>query len=960
MLPDIGTVAPWADPEVVALRRLPMHVPLPPDGAGRDRRALDGAWAFRLFDSPVAVTPAAIRGSYDRWRRLAVPGMWTMQDTGDLPHYTNVQMPFAGPPPALPEHNPTGVYRRAFTVPTGWRRRQVVLHIGGAETVHAVWVNGEFAGYGTDSRLASEYDITGLVHPGRNELAVVVVRHAAHSYVEDQDQWWHAGLHRSVWVEARAAAHIADVRCAADLDVASGDGTLAVDVHVGWSGTPLAGHRVKVTVRDPRGRRVSSDVQKVPHRFDQPYVFAGHATRHEFTVPHVGAWSAEHPHLYRVDVELLGSDGPADATHQRVGFRHVEVRGADLLVNGARVWIFGVNRHDHHPQRGRAVTVDDMRADLLTMKRHNITAVRTSHYPNDPAFYDLCDELGLYVVDEANIESHAYNTSLCHDPGWRSTWLARGTRMVERDRNHPSIIMWSLGNESGYGAHHDALAGWMRSIDPSRPLHYEGAVFHDGWFAGRAATDVVCPMYPPVAALEWYAQSGKADRPFILCEYSHAMGNSNGSLADYWDVITSLPALQGGFIWEWKDHGLRARGADGRVRLAYGGMFGDTPNDFNFVADGLISSDGEPHPAMREVAWVYRPVSVSRARRDALRLSNRQAFSGLDGLRAEWQLLVDGEPLGSGALSVPTVGPLRHADVPLPCALPDQLAPLHLVVRWFTRAATPWAPAGHLVAWDEVELRAAPKVRVAHSTPTAAGAPVSVTPELTLWRAPVDNDGFKLDPDFGARMKVGGPSLQRWLRQGIDRHPAEQLVRHTVHTTDTAGGREYHHTVVVPDDLADLPRVGVSFTVPGRFTRVRWCGRGPHENYPDRNRGAVLGVWDGAPDDLPYLVPQEFGLRTDCRWLELIDPRRGQTLRIEVVQPTARHAATLHTSVTHFTADDLFAAPHADDLRPRKEVVVHLDVAHRGVGTASCGPDTHERFLVGAGEYRFSYRVSGG
>ncbi|HNJ96836.1 MAG TPA: glycoside hydrolase family 2 TIM barrel-domain containing protein [Ilumatobacteraceae bacterium] len=957
MLPDIGTVAPWADPEVVALRRLPMHVPLPPDGDGRVRRSLDGQWSFRLFDSPDAVTPAAIRGSYDRWRRVAVPGMWTMQDTGDLPHYTNVQMPFACPPPALPEHNPTGVYRRSFTVPGGWRGRQVVLHIGGAETVHAVWVNGEFAGYGTDSRLASEYDVTSLVRAGRNELAVVVVRHAAHSYVEDQDQWWQAGLHRSVCVEARAAAHLVDVRCAADLDVATGEGRLTVDAQVGWAGAAVDGHRVKVTLRDPSGKRVSSVVQKVPHRFDQPYVFAGHVTHHEFTVPAAAAWSAESPHRYRVDVELLGQGGPVDATHQHIGFRHVEVRGADLLVNGKRIWIVGVNRHDDHPERGRAVTVDDMRADLLAMKAHNITSVRTSHYPNDPAFYDLCDELGLYVVDEANIESHAYNTSLYHDPAWRSTWLARGTRMVERDRNHPSIILWSLGNESGYGEHHDALAGWIRATDPSRPLHYEGAIFHAGWFAGRTATDVVCPMYPPIAALEWYAKSGTADRPFILCEYSHAMGNSNGSLADYWDAITSLPALQGGFIWEWKDHGLRIRGADGRVRLAYGGMFGDEPNDFNFVADGLVSSDGEPHPAMREVAWVYRPVTVARAGRNALRVANRQAFTGLDGLRAEWQLLVDGEPLGSGELVVPTVAPLSHVDVPVPCALPEHLAPLQLVVRWLTRTATPWAAAGHLVAWDDVELRAAPRVRATRASTN--DAPVTVSPELTLWRAPVDNDGFKLDPDFGARMKVGGASLARWLRQGIDRRPADQLVHHTVRTVDTTEGREFHHTVVVPDELADLPRVGVTFTVPSRFTRMRWCGRGPHENYPDRNRGALPGVWESEPDDSPYLVPQEFGLRTDCRWLELIDPRRGQTLRVDVLQPTARHAATLHTSVTHHTAGDLYAAAHADDLRPRKELVVHLDVAHRGLGTASCGPDTLECYLVSAGEYRFSYRISG-
>ncbi len=958
MLPDIGSLAPWADPEVVALGRLAMHVPLPAHGGGRDRRSLNGRWSFRLFGSPDAVTPAAVRGAYASWDAVAVPGNWTMQGVGDHPHYTNIQMPFPGPPPKLPEHNPPGVYRRTCTVPAAWRGRQVVLHVGGAESVHAVWVNGKFAGYGTDSRLASEYDITPFVTLGRNEVAIVVVRYSAQSYVEDQDQWWHAGLHREVWMEARSAAHLADVVCAADL-TADGEGRLAVDVRVGWMGEPLAGHRVRVSLCGPKGRRVGkSTVQPVPHRADVPYAFTGFATHHEFTVPDALPWSAESPSRYLVEVELLAPGGTVtDATHQRIGFRHVEIRGSDLLVNGQRVWIFGVNRHDHHPDRGKAVTIDDMRADLVEMRRHNITAVRTSHYPNDPVFYDLCDELGMYVVDEANLESHGYNTSLCHDPRWRSAWLARGSRMVERDRNHPSVIMWSLGNESGYGAGHDALAGWIRHVDPSRPLHYEGAVFHAGWYGGDDATDVVCPMYPPVVALRWYAESGKARRPLILCEYSHAMGNSNGSLADYWDVITTLPALQGGFIWEWKDHGLRQRLSDGRTRLAYGGQFGDTPNDGNFVADGLVGSEGEPHPAMREVAWVYRPVAVAAGRRNTLRISNRQAFTGLAGLRAEWQLLVDGEPLGSGELVVPDVAPLSSADSALPVAVPADVGPVQLAVRWFSRAAAPWAPAGHLVAWDQVQLRAAPRVRRA-PPPRGERPRLAIEPELTLWRAAIDNDGFKLQPRLAEQLQVGGKALPRWLRQGIERLPADELVPHTCQRVERAHGIEFHHTVVVPAELADLPRVGVRFPVPGRFGQLRWCGRGPHENYPDRNSGAVLGVWEGEPDAPPYLVPQEFGLRTDCRWLELIDPRRGEVVRIDVLQPTARHTPVLHMSATHFTAEDLYTAADTTELRPRKELIVQLDAAHRGVGTASCGPDVLPQYVVQAGEYRFSYRVS--
>ena len=958
MLPHLGAIRPWADPAITSIGRLPMHVPLP---LGDDaRRSLDGQWHFELFDTPDAVPATAVSGpTPTTGRTIAVPGNWTLQGTGDLPHYTNVQMPFGGPPPRLPDRNPTGVYRRTFTTGRGWKRHRVVLHLGGAESVHAVYLNDTFIGYGTDSRLPSEFDITDAVVSGTNHLAVVVVRYSAQSYVEDQDQWWMAGLHRSVWIEARTEVCIADVVCDAQLHLDDARGELRVLTTAGFSSAPRRGYATRVTLTAPNGNRIGKpSVQVVPHSHTAAYVFRGHVAAHAFSVPKVAPWSAESPMRYRVDVELLSPDGTVlEATHQLVGFRSVEVRDRQLLVNGQPVWIFGVNRHDHHPERGKAVTEADMRADLVTMRRHNITAVRTSHYPNDSRFYDLCDELGMYVVDEANIESHAYNTSLCDDARWRSTWLERGARMVQRDRNHPSIILWSLGNESGYGSNHDALAGWIRHTDPSRPLHYEGAVFHAGWVdGGMAASDIVCPMYPPIDAIRMYGQ-GAGTRPLILCEYSHAMGNSNGSLADYWDAITSTPGLQGGFVWEWKDHGIRQELPDGGVRLAYGGQFGDAPHDGNFVADGLVGSYGEPHPAMREVAWVYRPVTVAAGRRKGtLRIHNRQSFTDLAGFTAEWELLVDGAVARRGTLRLPKVAPHTSIDVPLPVALPAGRGEVQLTVRWFTKVATAWAPKAHLTAWDQVELRTAkPVASTASGTATAADVDgVLVAPvALSLWRASTDNDGFKLLPDLRERIKVGGAALSEWLAAGVDRLPADELVQHRVQRREVAGGVEFHHTVVVPHHLADLPRIGATFSLPARFSEVRWFGRGPHENYPDRNRSAMVGIWQQAPDDQPYLVPQEFGLRTDCRWFELLDPTAGETLRVEVLRPTA-----LHCSATHFTAADLYAATTATELVPRSEVVVHLDVAHRGLGTASCGPDVLPQYRIGAGTHRFAYRLT--
>ena len=957
MLPIIGELRPWADPTQLQINRLPMRPSLPvPDGR---RVALDGDWSFRLFETPDTVPASAVTGptpsSGGRWRTVAVPGNWTMQIPEDLPQYTNIQMPFPGPPPELPDRNPTGVYRRSFEIGARTSVGRTVLHVGGAESVHVVYLNGRFVGYGTDSRLPSEYDVSAVVRPGVNDLAIVVVRFSAHSYVEDQDQWWMAGLHRQVWLETRPAVGIDDVEVVPDWDVASSTGSLSVRTSIVHSALPEPGYRVRTRVTSTSGRKIGRlhDLP-VPHQHARPYVFRGFEVVATWADLRVDPWSAETPTLYEVHVELVAPDGSVvDATTQRTGFRRIEIRDRRLLVNGQPVWIFGVNRHDHHPDRGKAVTVADMRADLVAMRAHNITAVRTSHYPNDSAFLDLCDELGFYVVGEANIESHGYNFSLCDDPRYRAAWVDRGARMVSRDKNHPSIIMWSLGNESGYGVNHDALAGWIRRSDPSRPLHYEDAVRIEGWIdGGRPATDVACPMYPTIESIREYGEDPSGDRPLIMCEYSHAMGNSNGSLADYWSTITSTPGLQGGFLWEWKDHTLRQHLPNGTVRLAYGGQFGDEPNDCNFVADGLMSSELVPHPAMREVAWVHRPVTVERAR-NGLRVTNRQSFLGLGWLRAQWELLENGIATRHGRLELPPIAPHESATVPLPCPLPSDGDAL-LSVRFTTRADDWFAAAGHLVAWDQVVLRDRRRGRTRSS---AGGArlesAVTTEPVLNLWRAATDSDGFKLMPELAQRLRVGGQALRNWQDAGVDRVPADELVSQTCTVRDDGEARVYRHVVDVPESLADLPRIGSLFVVAARFDRVRWCGRGPHENYPDRCSSAMVGTWDSAIDELPYIVPQEFGLRTECSWFELIDTASGEILTIEAVRP-----ASLHISATHHTPGDLFGAATDAELRRRDEVVVCVDVAHRGLGTASCGPDVLPEYRIASGRHEFSYRLS--
>jgi beta-galactosidase len=680
-------------------------------------------------------------------------------------------------------------------------------------------------------------------------------------------------------------------------------------------------------------------------------VFTGHCAEIQWSVTGVKLWSAELPHRYIVRISLLDVNGNViDSTDQWIGFRRIEIVRGDLLVNGKRIMIQGVNRHDHHPDRGKAVTLQDMRDDVVAMKQHNINAVRCAHYPNDPRFLDICDELGLYVVDEANIESHAWITSLCHDSSYRATWLARVSRMVERDKNHPSVIMWSLGNESGYGSVHDAAAAWVRSYDPSRIIHYEGAIFHTNWFdGGMAATDVVAPMYAPIAAIEMYGKSKQRVRPLIMCEYSHAMGNSNGSLSDYWKVFDHTPGLQGGFIWEWKDHGLRQLLPNGKERFAYGGQFGDAPHDGNFVADGLMHADLTPHPAMREVAWVHRPVAaqlVGPKSDPVIELKNRQAFRDVSWLSAAYEVVVDGVVKRKGKLALAGLAAGKTKRIKVP-SIRGLSGDIRINVTWKTKRAEPWCDRGHVVAWDQLAVKSARAKRIQTSQKTSE--PLNIEPQVSLFRASIDNDGFKLLPNLAW---VETTTLKRWQEQGID-GDVSQLVKHqTKRTVREDGSVRFDHSVLVPKTLDDLPRVGVSFPLPEGFTVVSWWGNGPHECYPDRESSAMLGIYSGEADELPYLVPQEYGLRTQCRWFEVRNPRTEEVIRIEA------ESGPLHMSALPYTTQDLYQAVDQTELIKRPYLTMNIDVAHRGLGTASCGPDVLPEYRIQPGKFQFAYVIS--
>jgi len=790
-----------------------------------------------------------------------------------------------------------------------------------------------------------------------NLVSITVCRYSAQSYVEDQDQWWMSGLHRDVFIEAQPQLRIEDVRVVAEVndvrDSLTGSGQIRVTTQVAApsDGRFPSGLKVKATLHSVNGKQIGIQHSAEVAHSTRPYLFAGHCAEIQWSATGVKLWSAELPNRYVVRISLLDTNGKViDSTEQIIGFRKIEIVRGDLLVNGKRIMIQGVNRHDHHPDRGKAVTVQDMREDVVAMKQHNINAVRCSHYPNDPRFLDICDELGLYVVDEANIESHAWITSLCHDSAYRATWLSRVSRMVERDKNHPSVIMWSLGNESGYGSVHDAAAAWVRSYDSSRIIHYEGAVFHTNWFdGGMTATDVVAPMYAPIAAIEMYGKSKRRVRPLIMCEYSHAMGNSNGSLSDYWKAFDNTPGLQGGFIWEWKDHGLRQLLPNGKERFAYGGQFGDFPHDGNFVADGLMHADLTPHPAMREVAWVHRPVAVQLVgpkSAPVIEIKNRQAFRDVSWLSAMYEVVVDGVVKRKGKLALPGLAAGKTKRIKIP-SVQGLSGDIRINITWKTKRAESWCDRGHVVAWDQLAVKSVRAKKIQTSQRKCES--LDINPQISLFRASIDNDGFKLLPNLAW---VETTTLKRWQQQGID-GDISQLVKHqTKRSVRKDGSVRFEHSVIVPEALDDLPRIGVSFPLPEGFTVVSWWGNGPHECYPDRESSAMLGVYTGEADELPYLVPQEYGLRTQCRWFEVSNPKTKEVIRIEA------ESDPLHMSALPYTTQDLYQAADQTELIKRPYLTMNIDIAHRGLGTASCGPDVLPKYRIQPGKYLFAYVVS--
>ncbi|MFH9087893.1 glycoside hydrolase family 2 TIM barrel-domain containing protein [Streptomyces sp. NPDC017673] len=945
-------------------------------------QSLNGPWRFRLSPTASAAEDfAAEEFDDDGWDSIPVPSHWVLQGDGAYgrPLYTNIRFPFPLDPPHVPDENPTGDYRRHFGLPTDWSdAERVVLRFDGVESFFRVWVNGVEIGSAGGSRLAHEFDVTSAVRPGDNVVAVRVHQWSAASYLEDQDQWWLPGIFRDVTVIARPVGGIEDVWLRTGID----DGRGRIDPEVTAEAAAFP-----VTLRIPE--------------LGVEQVWTTPADVAPFGVADVEPWSAERPRLYDAIVSTA-----AESISLRVGFRTVEIRGDRFLVNGRRVVFHGMNRHEAHPERGRVFDEEHARADLARMKRFNVNAIRTSHYPPHPRLLDLADELGFWVVLECDLETHGFEDAdwagnPSDDPRWRGALLDRIQRTVERDKNHPSIVIWSLGNEAGTGSNLAAMSAWVHARDTERPVHYEGD--HTGEY-----TDVYSRMYASVPEIERIGADGARStlahctpaqsarqraKPFLLCEYAHAMGNGPGGLDAYEALVHAYPRVHGGFVWEWRDHGILASAPDGTPYYAYGGDFGEVVHDGNFVMDGMLLSDDVPTPGLHEFKAVVQPIRFGFGD-DGVTITNLRHSADTSDLRFRWRVEHDGVPVDSGDLEVPLIGPGDSARVPLPPVRVSRDAETWLTVDAVLAAGTAWAPEGHVIATaqrDASAPRTVPAGRprtdwrpgdgtltlgiaefVDGSLVRLAGRAVT-GPRLELFRAPTDNDESASDRVEDSDAAIAGVShADLWRRDGLDRLMTrrvcvEQAPR-SLRTVDKVAAAGSASSVTVEsvwsldDDGLELlveiepsrgwrtvwPRIGIRFGFPDGTAPVdgaEWFGLGPFESYPDSLCAARAGRFTAGVRDLSvgYARPQETGHRSGLRRLTLLSGGT-EVLRVEAVPDRAgrRPGFTLSRHTPRQTA----RARHPFELPESTTSHLIIDAAQHGLGSRSCGPDVRPGFAL--------------
>ncbi len=979
--------------------------------------SLGGEWKFHWSPSPDKRARDFFKPNFDarQWATIPVPSNWQLHGYGK-PLYTNVTYPFAKDEPrvmtppkdktwtAAKWPNQVGSYRRTFRVPDDWDGRRVMMQFDGVDSAFYLWVNGQKIGYSQGSRTPAVFDVTEALQEGDNLVAVEVYQYCDGSYLEDQDMWRLSGIFRDVYLWSSGDVHIRDFFFRTDLDSEYRDATFDLDIELLSNINVPANCGLTAELLDAE----DSVVVRTTKTLEIAGKSVAQVQFEKLPVPNPKKWTAETPHLYKLLLILADAEGkPIECKSHLVGFREIEMKDAQLLVNGQPIYVKGVNRHEHDPDTGHAVGVDSMIGDIKLMKQLNINTVRTSHYPNDPRFYDLCDQYGLYVIDEANIESHGYgwgpnDNPIAKDERWNVAHIDRTQRMVERDKNHPSIIIWSLGNEAGNGVCFMNTYDWIKRRDPTRPVQYEQAL-------EMRNTDVVCPMYMNIKDMVAYAQRKDITRPLIQCEYAHAMGNSVGNLQDYWDAIERYPALQGGAIWDWVDQGLRkevgqpsqSSGKDPYF-FAYGGDFGDKPNDADFCCNGLVQPDRQLNPHAWEVKKVYQNVKTDLvvADRPQLRVTNKFFFTNLDKFHCSWKLRVDGRVQQEGTLGALDIAPREESTVALPFEVPTDGECL-ITVLFALPEATDWAPAGHVVAWDQHQLTKGHSptplsgkppqlredqdalvvsgddftVRVDTATGTLVGYEVagrnllSAALRPSFFKVPNSNqlasDIWK--EDWGAWIEAESSRVVESVQTELTESACLIFVVSTFPELDNCALRLNYEigangavdvALLLDSDRDDpkplLPRFGMTFGIPQQLDSVTWYGRGPNETYWDRKSGAEIGRYESPADEMwhRYVRSQDTGNRTDTRWFEL-GGADGLKLRVAATDEPVCF------SVLPFTLVDLLASRHPFDLPRRDSLSVFVDHQLHGVGgDNSWGARTHDEYTLPSNRsYQLKFRL---
>ncbi|TWU74976.1 Beta-galactosidase (Lactase) [Metarhizium rileyi] len=981
-----NTVAPRSsfflyDTEAAALTR---------DVSKAKAQCLSGKWKFHWSKSPFDgprdfYTPGFADGHF---KDITVPGMWQLQGFGKGPHYTNILYPWPVDPPNVSyQENECGRYVTSFDVDDSFENHQLRLRFEGVDSSFTVWINGKEVGYSQGSRNPSEFDVTKYVEAGKkNRLAVEVYQRCDGSYIEDQDEWWLSGIFRDVYLHAFPKVHPVDVHVRTDLDDKFRHASLRVKVDVSASCS------VELKLLDAGHEQVLTRTMNVAESDE---------FRLDMNNPH--KWTAETPYLYTLVLNFAGDT--RCSLVQRVGFRKTSLIDGVFCVNGDPVKFRGVNRHEHHPDHGRAVPYDFMRRDLLIMKKHNINAIRTSHQINDPRLYDVADELGLWVLDEADLECHGFGevggdaaSYTSDNPAWREQYVDRARQMVARDKNHASVIMWSLGNESFYGRNHQAMYDFIKSVDDTRLVHYEG-----DWNA--QTVDIYSRMYPDLDYVESVAKERDWKKPLVLCEFLHSMGNSEGNAKEYIDLFYKHPRLMGGFVWEWANHGLRTKNEDGEEFMAYGGDFGDEPNDYNFVMDGLLRSEHTVSSNITEYAKSIEPVQTLSLHHHKISIVNRYDFLTLDHLVASWSVVCDGREFAHGDVKIPKgIKPHTEAVVTAEGFHHEMLQEIHneayLQLRFRMKHETNWAPAGHQVATGELRVSRPLSVNAIQSVEppmpksTMQMAPDSlvnitsasgrstwtidtVTGTLVSWKRatsevisqPITMDFYRAltDNDRGGH---GREWLERRLHQ-TSTHVKQVLFRETqdgitvemkhriappalAWAVDTLWTYHFRgeslainvkgkpHGLGLPSTFA---RIGITLGLVGA-EQVKWWGRGPGESYRDKKFSQLFGNWASSVDDLwvDYEFPQDGGNRTDVRWVEIL----GDKERLLRANFGDLDGASF-SAMSYSTKDiDNCTHPHELHKRKREDTLVRLDWVHHGLGTGSCGPWTLPRYSLNA------------